>query len=145
MTLIDLGVFSFNVESVYPSVTYPSHVSMITGVSPSRHGILSNNRYDPKQEGRGLNLFASEVRALTIFDAAHQLGLTTSAVFWPVTAFSESLDHAVPDIPIRTPVEADFAFYGCLKGSVAHRLVPNVTVMTSLTDDHRLQIALNIM
>ena len=35
-------------RSVYPSVTYPAHVSMITGCYPGTHGLTSNFRFSVK-------------------------------------------------------------------------------------------------
>ena len=37
------------VVGVVPTVTFPSHTSIITGVRPDQHGILNNNR--PKEDG----------------------------------------------------------------------------------------------
>src|SRR5256712_13921739 len=41
------GAFATGVEGVIPTVTYPSHTTLITGVWPSRHGVLSNLTFDP--------------------------------------------------------------------------------------------------
>ena len=30
------------VRSIYPTITYPCHVSMMTGVYPDRHGVVNN-------------------------------------------------------------------------------------------------------
>src|SRR5688572_15214037 len=40
--LMSNGVTAKGVYSVYPSVTYPNHTSMVTGTVPARHGILGN-------------------------------------------------------------------------------------------------------
>jgi predicted AlkP superfamily pyrophosphatase or phosphodiesterase len=31
---------------VFPTVTWPNHTSMVTGVMPARHGVLANRYYD---------------------------------------------------------------------------------------------------
>jgi predicted AlkP superfamily pyrophosphatase or phosphodiesterase len=36
------GAFAGGVKGVVPTVTYPSHTTLVTGVSPSRHGISAN-------------------------------------------------------------------------------------------------------
>jgi predicted AlkP superfamily pyrophosphatase or phosphodiesterase len=41
------GAFARGVESVFPSVTYPAHTTMVTGVTPRVHGITSNRPPDP--------------------------------------------------------------------------------------------------
>ncbi len=35
---------------VYPSKTFPNHYSIVTGLLPSNHGIVSNNMYDPEMD-----------------------------------------------------------------------------------------------
>src|SRR5262245_30248760 len=41
------GAYAERVRGVVPTVTYPSHTTLITGVSPAKHGIYSNNTFDP--------------------------------------------------------------------------------------------------
>jgi predicted AlkP superfamily pyrophosphatase or phosphodiesterase len=74
--------------SVFPSVTYPSHTSMVTGVSPARHGIFGNLVPDKSLDGKGTNgwmWFREDVRVPTIYDAAFNAGLRTVLLQWPVT------------------------------------------------------------
>jgi len=40
--LMSLGTFCVNVQSVFPSLTYPAHTSMISGATPQKHGIVNN-------------------------------------------------------------------------------------------------------
>ncbi|MDZ4975818.1 alkaline phosphatase family protein, partial [Clostridium perfringens] len=40
--LIENGSLINNIESVYPTLTYPAHASIITGTYPSKHGIVNN-------------------------------------------------------------------------------------------------------
>src|ERR1700712_333889 len=41
------GVFADGVNSVFPSMTYPSHTTIVTGVHPAQHGIYFNNMFEP--------------------------------------------------------------------------------------------------
>src|SRR5262250_2608679 len=41
------GAFAEGVKGVLPTVTYPSHTTLVTGASPPRHGILANTPFDP--------------------------------------------------------------------------------------------------
>src|SRR4029077_9449114 len=41
------GVHATGVRGVLPTVTYPSHTTILTGVWPSKHGIYSNLVTDP--------------------------------------------------------------------------------------------------
>jgi len=46
------GVAAEKMTPSYPSVTFPNHYSLATGLYPSHHGIVNNTFYDPKK-GRG--------------------------------------------------------------------------------------------
>ena len=74
------------VRGVMPTVTYPTHATMVTGVSPARHGITFNNTFDPldRNDG-GWFWYTSDLRVTTLWDAARDRGLKTAAVHWPVT------------------------------------------------------------
>ena len=45
--LAKTGVTVPYVRSVFPTVTYPGHYSIVTGLYPENHGIVSNSMYDP--------------------------------------------------------------------------------------------------
>ena len=36
-----------HVESVYPSITYPAHTSIVTGKKPLHHGVVNNLQLQP--------------------------------------------------------------------------------------------------
>src|SRR5689334_1410414 len=44
----DKGAFSEGLRGVMPTVTFPSHTTMMTGRDPSDHGIVGNNLFDPE-------------------------------------------------------------------------------------------------
>ena len=75
-------------ETVFPSLTHPSHTTLITGVTPQRHGVVHNRVRDRRTDQRThiTNLPRSEsVRVPTIFDAVHAKGWRNAAFFWPET------------------------------------------------------------
>lgn len=41
------GTYAEGVVGVVPTLTYPSHTTLVTGVSPAEHGIFSNTTFDP--------------------------------------------------------------------------------------------------
>ena len=41
------GVAAEALVSVYPSLTFPAHYSLVTGLHPERHGLVGNRFYDP--------------------------------------------------------------------------------------------------
>ena len=47
------GMSSDGVRPVMPSVTYPSHTAMVTGVNPGAHGIFTNPAWDPFNQNYG--------------------------------------------------------------------------------------------
>lgn len=80
------GTYAEGVVGVVPTVTYPSHSTMVTGVWPAQHGIYSNLTFDPLGQHPGQwYWYFRELKAKTLYQAAHEAGLTTAAVSWPVT------------------------------------------------------------
>jgi len=80
------GVTARGVYSVYPSVTYPNHTSLVTGVKPAIHGIFGNSLFEPpvpKPTGAG-NWYARDIKADTLWQAAKRSGMTVGLVSWPV-------------------------------------------------------------
>jgi len=61
--LVKEGAFATTVTGNMPTVTYPSHTTMVTGVSPSKHGIYTNSPFDPfgKNQG-GWNWYAEDIK-----------------------------------------------------------------------------------
>ncbi len=93
------GAYATGVTGVLPTVTYPSHTTLLTGVAPARHGIVSNQTFDPTQINYGgWYWYAQDVRARTLWDAAKDAGLTTGNVHWPVSVGVKSLDWNLPQI-----------------------------------------------
>ncbi len=80
------GAFADGVQGVIPTVTYPSHTTLISGVSPATHGILSNTTFDPLRENQGgWYWYAEDIRVPTLWDAAARAGLSTASVQWPAS------------------------------------------------------------
>ncbi|MEZ5284134.1 MAG: alkaline phosphatase family protein [Vicinamibacterales bacterium] len=94
--LADAGSFAEGVEVSYPSMTYPSHTSLATGVRPVRHGIISNTMFDPPSGSPRWYYENSAMRVPAIWDAAREHGLTTAGVSWPVTV-GATMDVLYPE------------------------------------------------
>ncbi len=93
------GTYATGVVGVLPTVTYPSHTTLITGTAPARHGILNNTTYDPLQINRGgWFWYAADNTARTLWDAAHDAGLTTANVHWPVSVAAQNVTWNIPQI-----------------------------------------------
>jgi len=95
------GVWYGSSETVFPSVTHPSHTTIVTGVSPRRHGVL-NNSMTNRETGETFhptNKARTEiVKVPTLFDSAKKKGLKTAAFFWPETKDDPSIDFNVPEV-----------------------------------------------
>jgi predicted AlkP superfamily pyrophosphatase or phosphodiesterase len=92
------GYFAQGVVGVTPTLTYPSHVTLITGNSPAVHGVYSNTSFDPMNINQvGWYWYASDIQSQTLFDAARKAGLKTANVHWPVTV-AEPIDFSLPQI-----------------------------------------------
>jgi predicted AlkP superfamily pyrophosphatase or phosphodiesterase len=80
------GAFADGVAGVIPTVTYPSHTTLITGVWPTRHGILANTTFDPLGKNQsGWYWYAEDIKVPTLWDVARQAGMTTASIQWPVS------------------------------------------------------------
>jgi predicted AlkP superfamily pyrophosphatase or phosphodiesterase len=80
------GTYAEGVTGVLPTVTYPSHTTLVTGVWPAKHGIFANTTFDPLQRNyQGWYWYAEDIRVPTLWDAAAQAGRTTASIQWPVT------------------------------------------------------------
>lgn len=81
--LKEQGVYAKGVRSVFPSVTYPSHTTIVTGALPARHGIYYNVPYGAKKGEWYWE--ESYIKVPTLWDAVKEAGLTSGSVMWPVT------------------------------------------------------------
>jgi len=88
---------------VNPTVTWPNHTSMVSGVSSARHGLLYNGllvrapgmppRIEPWRDRNEM------VRARTLYDAAHERGLTTAQVDWVAIQNAPTITWEFPERP----------------------------------------------
>jgi hypothetical protein len=86
------------VTAVLPTVTYPDHTTLITGVWPDVHGIVNNTVFDPLRNFDGAwYWYAGDIRMPTLWDAAHQAGIGTASVSWPVSVNATSVDALIPE------------------------------------------------
>lgn len=91
------GTFAEGVIGIWPTITYPSHTTLLTGVWPAEHGILNNQEFDPEQHfGGAWNWYAAQIRVPTLWDAAHRAGLHTASVGWPVSVGAD-VDWLIPE------------------------------------------------
>ena len=93
------GTFASGVKGVLPTVTYPSHATLLTGASPAKHGIIGNTSFDPLQINQGgWYWYASDYKLPTLWDAAAKAGMTTANVHWPVSVRADAIKWNMPQI-----------------------------------------------
>jgi predicted AlkP superfamily pyrophosphatase or phosphodiesterase len=91
------GAHAKGVNSVFPSMTYPSHTTIVTGVQPARHGVYYNNMYEPNGPTGKMYWNDSSIKMPTLWGAAQAKGMKVAALFWPVSADAPVL-YDIPDI-----------------------------------------------
>lgn len=92
------GTYADGVIAVFPTVTYPDHTTLITGVWPAEHGILNNQVFDPEHKLAGAwYWYADSIRVPTLWDVAHRAGMRTASVSWPVSVDANSVDDLIPE------------------------------------------------
>lgn len=81
------GAFSEHMKPVFPSKTFPNHLTLVTGVYPQNHGIIHNSFYHPTINRRysyGSGKDDSRwVTSKPIWTLAEQQGLKAATFFWP--------------------------------------------------------------
>lgn len=99
-----------NIDCVYPTLTYPCHTSIITGVYPDKHGISHNEKLMPETNSPDWYWYSKDIRTETIIDIAKENNLKTSTILWPVTGGCNS-DYNIAEIWTKTKDEDPFQVF----------------------------------
>jgi len=92
------GVYATGVRNVLPTVTYPNHTTLITGVWPARHGIANNQTFDPLQKNfGGWYWYTRDIKVQTLWDAVHGAHGKVASLSWPVSVGATSIDFDIPE------------------------------------------------
>jgi predicted AlkP superfamily pyrophosphatase or phosphodiesterase len=96
--LVREGAHATEMRGVLPTVTYPSHTTMLTGVWPVRHGIPANVPFDPLNRNLGVwYWYAEDIKAPTLWDAARAAGYVVGSVSWPVSVGAPGIHYNIPE------------------------------------------------
>jgi predicted AlkP superfamily pyrophosphatase or phosphodiesterase len=102
--LMDEGASAEAMIPINPTVTWPNHTAIISGVNATVHGVIYNGM--PVRPGAGKSLKVEPwvpktqlVEARTVYDAAHEAGLTTAEVDWVAIYKPPTVTWAFPEIP----------------------------------------------
>lgn len=92
------GAYATAVRNVLPTVTYPDHTTLITGVWPSVHDIASNLTFDPLRTNLGgWYWYSPAIKVPTLWDAVHASGGVVASLGWPVSVDNPSIDNDIPE------------------------------------------------
>lgn len=103
-----------------PSLTWPNHTSLVTGVSPRRHRVLFNGLLVRRGPGEAPTVDPRAtkdqlVHAPTVYDLAHAAGLTTAQSNWVAVRGATTIDWSFPEFPVADdPVVAEMLQAGKL-------------------------------
>ena len=86
------GVRASSMTPVYPSNTFPNHISLITGLLPKHHGIVNNRFYDksrPSKDGYAKyqlgygRMDSTWITATPLWNLVEYHGMKAATFFWP--------------------------------------------------------------
>ena len=123
-----LGSRVTKLRTVYPSKTFPGHLSIATGLHPTQHGVIDNyfcrsDRTDCYSMGKGRK-DPSWLAGIPLWTLVEQQGGRASTFFWPES-----------DAPFANKLPTD---YRAFDGRVPHReRVQQVVDWLSLPADQR--------
>ncbi len=146
--LIGQGSMAKRMITVNPTVTWPNHTSMITGVTPARHSVIYNGMFLREGE-RGIGKVepwrdkSEMVTAPTVYDLAYQAGLTTAQIDWVAIHHAPTITWAAPEVlNVNGKVEQEMIAAGLIsRDDVEHFREKNIT----FRDEIWTQAAINIL
>ena len=96
--LLKDGAHSTGVRGVLPTVTYPSHTTILTGTWPVKHHIYSNVVFDPLDRNlAGWMWYSEDIAVPTLWDAASKAGMVVGSVSWPVSVAARVINYDIPE------------------------------------------------
>lgn len=111
------------VESIYPSTTYPCHTSIITGNFPDHHRLVKNTKLQAGRTSPDWYWERKYIKGTTLYDEAKKHGMKTGALLWPVTAKAK-IDYHIPEIFANRPWHSQTAV-SLLNGSFFYTIEMN--------------------
>ena len=86
-----------------PSITWINHTTLVTGVEPRKHGVLYNGLLIRKDgQPPAIEQWADKSRMVfvpTLYDIAHQAGLTTAESDWVAITNPGTIDWSFAELP----------------------------------------------
>ena len=120
--LMKEGTHTLGQNSVFPSMTYPSHTTIVTGVQPSEHGVYYNGMFEPTGSTGKIYWNDTSIKVPTLWKAVQDKGMKATALLWPVSA-DAPVSYNIPDIgsmgeAVREQYSRPAGFINTLKAEV---------------------------
>ena len=94
-SLATAGVHASSFRPVFPSKTFPNHITILTGLYPINHGVVSNSMYNPENNKKYRMSDAEQVanpewyKGEFFWETARKNGIITASYFWPGSFLSD--------------------------------------------------------
>lgn len=115
--------YAKKVVSVYPTLTYPAHVTIMTGRYPKNHGVINNTILQPGRQSPDWYWQSRLIKGPPLFELAAATGMKVAALLWPVTARA-GIQYNLPEIFANKPWQKQ-VLVSLLNGSPLYQLVLN--------------------
>lgn len=105
--LMKSGAYATSMQPVNPTITWPNHTAMVTGVTPAKHGLIANGLIVDQRTGKipHVEFHADKtqlVRVPTVYDEAHDAGMVTAEMDWVAVEHASSIDWSFFEQPEAT-------------------------------------------
>lgn len=97
--LIENGAYTNKLKSIYPTLTYVVHTTMVTGCYPSKHGIYHNTPFQPFVADENQEWFwdVKHIKEKTFYEVAYENKMKVGSLLWPVTAKAK-INYNIPEV-----------------------------------------------
>lgn len=136
------GAHAYGVNSVFPSITYPSHTTIVTGVQPSRHGIFYNAMFEKDSATKGqIYWHVNQITSPTLWEVTQNAGLKAASVNWPVSVGAPTVFN-ISDVGAKGQrVMEDSANPAGISTFIKEKLLDNAPSIKVGVDKHVARIA----
>lgn len=105
--LMKSGAYARSMQPINPTVTWPNHTAMVTGVNAAKHGLIANGLIHGQRTGAlpAVEFHADKtalVRVPTVYDRAHEAGLVTAEMDWVAIENAKSIDWSFFEQPVAS-------------------------------------------
>lgn len=121
--IIEGGSLIKNVKSIYPSLTYPAHGTIVTGKYPKNHRVIDNSLFKANDYKPNWYWYRKYLKGETIYDKAREAGFKTCSLLWPVTGRAK-ITYNMPEIFCTKPYHNQLIM-SALAGGIKYQLEIN--------------------